>query len=197
MQQFDNKTILEYLKTHKDIVNDFIISEGLYNVYIRNDDGYIRLDDPTDDTALVASCSTFKLAEQWIIDNGRDCIGEQKDNCGRPALLTIIHQKNYDLGEVDYPTDYSHNYMIGAKRYPTYAFSKSDYLIALREHTKAVQYDMCDIIIPTWIFRIKKNGDIIKGCTKDYVVNLLATFGDGEWKDEQLKDCDTYYNPVV
>jgi len=43
----------------------------------------------------------------------------------------------------------------------------------------------------------KKNGDIIKGCTKDYVLNLLATFGDGEWKDEQLKDCDTYYNPVV
>ena len=193
----DKILILDWLKNNKDLINDFIKINGLYNVWIRGEDDYL---DPTketiNDSALVASCSTFELAEKWIFNNGRDCIESQKENCSRMAVLTIIYQKNYDEGDVDYPTDYSGNYMIASRKYPTYAFSKKDYLVTLEEHKKVFRYDMCDKIIPIWIFRIKKNGDVIRGCNRDNILNILENYDDGEWKNKKLKEYDLYYAPI-
>lgn len=191
---YAKKFVLGWLKQNKDVVNDFIIEEGLYNVWIRGPDTYLDCDAPVyDDNAVVATCTTLKLAEKWIVEHGRGCIEMQKENCSRFAVLTIIYQKNYDLGEVDYPTDYSHTHMISGRKYPTYAFSKKDYMEALKEHAKVFRYDWCNNIIPEWIYRVKKNDEIIRGGSMDSALGILSNYGDSDWKDMELEKCRKYY----
>src|SRR5438874_13098815 len=89
-----DKKILDYLSNNKELVNKFINSNGLYNVYMRQVDPFLTLDHTKSEIHLLMSFSTYTAAEEWVIKNGKVHVKELKDNYGTMIVLTIIHQIN-------------------------------------------------------------------------------------------------------
>lgn len=192
-QQNVDTWLVNYIKDHAYIVDNFIDSKGLYNIYLREQDGYSQPDYKTGGIYLLASFATFSRAEQWVLKNGLDATLTQLDNCDTPTVLTIIYQQNYDQSPNDYPSDYTNNYMIADKKHPTYAFTCDGYNMALTEHIKVFTYNLCDDVIPRWIFKIK-DGIVSNDCTKEHINNIMKNYQDGEFTQNMLIKYEQFIN---
>lgn len=171
MDTIVKKHILEYLKNNKEIVSDFIVSEGIYNVYMRQQDVHSVPNMKSSDIHLVASFGTYREAEDWTIKNGHDIVESEEDNYGKPIILTIIHQKN-DQIDLDFCHEQTNSNLISANCYPSFAFSEKGYLMLLDEHKDIVTSDWCHEVIPNWIYWIQQDGIIFRGYTEEYFLKL-------------------------
>jgi len=123
------KTILEsyisnYLSLHPEIIAHYLDNNGLYYVFLRNQD-------PDTVTAqnqfnpfivLVKTFNNESDAKSWILNHGRKFVKLQEENYDGPIVLTVIYDDNkakHGAGEEPYQ-----HYGIAGNQYQTYTFSK-------------------------------------------------------------------------
>lgn len=124
--------IADYLSTHKDVVEDFLNKNGVYNVFFRTQVAHTRnqilelgLLDHYEDMVLVKTFATFLEAEKWVLKNGKNVVDTEEDNYNRPIVLVIVYYDNVGLfGAGEEP---HHLNDIYRNKLHTYAFSKSAY----------------------------------------------------------------------
>jgi hypothetical protein len=180
------KCLMELMDENKDIVEEYIKNEGLYHVYYRQQSTYPN--NGLKEIQLIRSFVTIENATKWIIDYGRNVIEELEDYyCGSPIVLTIIYKDN-DCNK-DIYDDSTNIYWIALKGHPTYAFSEKAYDMLLEEHYNLFYYDWCLNIIPGWIYWVKEN-EIIRGCPKTYLLDLLTDYSDETVKKSTLEEYD-------
>ena len=186
------KCIMKYLQDHKKIVSEFIAEEGLFNVFMRQQDSW-TIEQRSNEIRLVESFVTYADAEKWIKKNGHDIVEFEEDNYGTPIVLTIIHpEKNRDIE--DDPASIFH---IAGRRYPTFAFSEKGYQMLLYEHLDLYCSDWCSEIIPKWIYWIKKDGGTIRGCFREHILNIHSrisyTRNNEQRKLQELEAIDAFW----
>jgi len=181
------KSVVKYLDDHPDIINTYIATHGLYNVYMRQEDCYIDPDNTKGhDIYLVATFSTYDAAEIFILENGQKIVTEQEENYGTPIIICMIQQKNYGHHDFSYAHDHTNSHLIAANKYPSYAFSKRGYNMLLKEHKAIYRRDWCDELIPFWIHWIKHDGSQISACDKQHIRDTLSCLGEDGWRKKKI-----------
>lgn len=171
----NEETICEYLSNNPILIENYLNSHLTYNVFFREEDPDERIPDRnlSYDIHLLKTFVTLDRAIQWVLDNGREIIKEHKENYGRPLVITIVPFDNKgEYASDEIPTNM---WMISNKRYLTYAFTKEDYEMLLREHKRLLMGDWGMNFIPYWIVYCKKDGTMrrfnmrnLKNIFKDY-----------------------------
>ena len=170
------KLLVSLLRDNKCIINDYLSTESLYHVYMRQEDPYVNIDAKSTDIHLIISFATLGSAIEWVLKNGRDHVITQEDNYGTPIVLTIIKRKNKDIDDIDYCHEHTNMNMISVRKYTTYAFSEQGYKMLLNEHKVMFARDWCDDIVPDWIYWIKDNDEIVRGCDKEHILDLVKIY---------------------
>jgi hypothetical protein len=178
---------MQYLSNNKELVDDYLLLEPLYHVYLRHQDSACDSDNETiHQLYLIQSFATLESATKWIFENGKDIIDAEKENQDRTMVLTIIDRKGGDISNYDYPMCASSMFMIATKKYPTYAFCKDGFKMLLDEHKRLFIGDWTNTVVPSWIYWIKSPDNVIQGCSKSYMNDLVDRYMD-KYRDAARK----------
>src|SRR5579872_5993067 len=83
-------------KNTEDIVQDYLLNNVLYHVYVRNEDSYL---DPENkkhhDIILLKTFVKIDDAKKWIFKNGKECIEYWDDNASNGPFILMIMDINH------------------------------------------------------------------------------------------------------
>jgi hypothetical protein len=135
------KQFLEFLKNNKSLANDFIESEGVYNVYLCSSTIYSTTRTP-EFSNLLASFHTYENAKEWVLNEGhRDMKLTYFHFHG--ACLMIVHQIN--AKDSTYLTTRNivfEDHPIFVFTQKGYEYTLSNFQYALDRITKEVNFDL-------------------------------------------------------
>jgi hypothetical protein len=130
------KQFLECLKDNKSLANDFIESEGVYNVYLCSSTIYTSTRIP-EFSNLVASFHTYENAKEWVLNEGRRDMKLTYFNFH--ACLMIVHQTNAK------DSIYLKDRNIVFEDHPIFVFTEKSYEYTLSNFQYALDKMMKDV----------------------------------------------------
>ncbi len=148
----------------------------VYNVYIRSMTTYnggselkkLRYGTNLNKFFPIGFFNTLSDAEKYLFSVGKKLTIDFFENYEQGCSFVIIEQKNYDIEKDDLSDCEDLSLYLGKYiNYNNYVFSEESYQMLLKEHLILIDNAWANPV-PTHIFYVQDNGDIIRGCSEEH-----------------------------
>lgn len=158
------KLMVNYLSENSSIMDEYLEKKPIYGVYCR---GSI-LPNTIYHVELIRNFASFSGAREWVIKNGKKIVNGQEYYYETEMALTIIEMKPKESISLE---------LLSSKLYPTFVFTEKAYKMILEEHRKLYLRRCIDNPVIHWIYFVKDDRTINRGCSWEHVMNVVYFSG--------------------